>query len=99
MRFSFHQVITILAIGSGFALMYNGTAGTEVFLYLCGVAILATVLIPNRRVEIVAKLRGFQIRLRSLPDPESPRPPALDDPTLSDAASDMDPDKDRLDSK
>ena len=98
MRFSFHQVITVLAIGSGFALIYNGTAGTEVFLYLCGVAILATVLIPNRRIEIVAKLRGFQIRIRSLPEPQTPSPPALDDPSSTDAVSDMNPDKDKGDS-
>ena len=92
MRFSFHQVITVLAIGSGFALIYNGTAGTEVFLYLCGVAILAAVLIPNRRVEIVAKLRGFQLRLRSLPDSEKANRPRLDDPASSDTLSTVNPD-------
>ena len=99
MRFSFHQVITVLAIGSGFALIYNGTAGTEVFLYLCGVAILATVLIPNRRFEIVAKLRGFQIRIRSLPEPEAPSPPWVKDSSSSDVLPGRNPIEDRSDSK
>ena len=48
--------------------MFNGTAGVEVFLYLCGVTILATVVIPNRRVDIGVQLRSFKLRLRSLPE-------------------------------
>ena len=84
MRFSYHQVITVLAIGSGFVLMYNGTAGVEVFLYLCGVTIVATVVIPNRRVDIGIQLRSFKLRLRSLPESQERSPPRLDQKASTD---------------
>ena len=89
MRFSYHQVITVLAIGSGFVLMFNGTAGVEVFLYLCGVTILATVVIPNRRVDMGVQLRGFKFRIRSLPESENvsshklERQASTDEPTAT----------------
>ena len=57
--------------------MFNGTAGVEVFLYLCGVTILATVVIPNRRVDIGVQLRSFKLRLRSLPESEDRGTPKL----------------------
>ena len=89
MRFSYHQVITVLAIGSGFVLMFNGTAGVEVFLYLCGVTIVATVVIPNRRVDIGVELRSFKLRLRSLPESQKNGPPRLDQKASSDDPSSM----------
>ena len=94
MRFSYHQIITVLAIGSGFVLMFNGTAGVEVFLYLCGVTIVATVVIPNRRVDIGVQVRGFKLRLRSLPEPKEvnshglERQASTDEPTKTNAEND-----------
>lgn len=64
--------------------MFNGTAGVEVFLYLCGVTILATVVIPNRRVDIGVQLRSFKLRLRSLPESEEVSSPRLDRQASSD---------------
>ena len=95
MRFSYHQVITVLAIGSGFVLMYNGTAGVEVFLYLCGVTIVATVVIPNRRVDIGIELRSFKLRLRSLPESQKVSPPRLDRKASSDVSTEANPENKR----
>ena len=97
MRLSYHKVITVLAIGSGFVLMFNGTAGVEVFLYLCGVTILATVVIPNRRVDIGVQLRSFKLRLRSLPESEEVSSPKLDRQLPSDESTATNPDNNRRD--
>ncbi len=64
--------------------MYNGTAGVEVFLCLCGVTIVATVVIPNRRVDIGIQLRSFKLRLRSLPESQKVSSPRLDQKASAD---------------
>ena len=97
MRFSYHKVITVLAIGSGFVLMFNGTAGVEVFLYLCGVTIVATVVIPNRRVDIGVQLRGFKLRLRSLPASQETDAPRLDRRSSPDEPTSMQQENDKDD--
>lgn len=79
--------------------MFNGTAGVEVFLYLCGVTILATVVIPNRRVDIGVQLRSFKLRLRSLPESEEVSSPRLDRQASSDEPTATKPENNRGDSE
>ena len=79
--------------------MFNGTTGVEVFLYLCGITILATVVIPNRRVDIGVQLRSFKLRLRSLPESEEIRMPRLNRQASSDEPIATNPENSRDDSE
>ena len=87
MQFSYHQVITFLGIVSGFALLFSGTAGVDVLLYLCGVTILAAVVIPNRKIDLALQLKSFKLRLRSHSDTESTAQPRLDRSVSTEDAS------------
>lgn len=75
MQFTFHQLISLVAITGGSISLYTGIAGKDVLLYLCGVAIVLAATVPNRKVDIDLDLKGFKFGMRILPDNKA-------DPTL-----------------
>ena len=68
MQFTFHQVITLVAVTGGSFSLYTGIAGMEILLYLCGVAIVVAATVPDRKVDIDLDLKGFKFGMRILPN-------------------------------
>lgn len=67
MRFTPYQVIILIAVICGFLLMYTGSAGIDVLLFLCGVALLLAAGVSNRGVAVDIAARSFKFAMRLLP--------------------------------
>ena len=67
MRFTPYQVIILIAVICGFLLMYTGSAGIDVLLFLCGVALLLAAGVSNRGVVVRIAARGFKFGMNLLP--------------------------------
>lgn len=67
MRFTPYQVIILIAIICGFLLMYSGSAGIDVLLFLCGVALLLAAGVSNRGVVVRIAARSFKFGMNLLP--------------------------------
>ena len=76
MRFTPYQVIILIAVVCGFILMYTGSAGIDVLLFLCGVALLLAAGVSNRGVVVRIAARGFKFGLNLLPSRTSRSPAA-----------------------
>lgn len=71
MQFTFHQLISFVAIFGGSVSLYTGIAGEDILLYLCGAAIVAAATVPNRKVDIELDIKGFKFGMKLLPDNEA----------------------------
>ena len=76
MRFTPYQVIILIAVICGFLLMYSGSAGIDVLLFLCGVALLLAAGVSNRGVVVRIAARGFKFGMNLLPSRTSDSPTA-----------------------
>ena len=78
MRFTPYQVIILIAVVCGFLLMYSGSAGVDVLLYLCGVALLLAAGVSNRGMVVRIAARSFKFGMNLLPSrtKDSPAPNA-----------------------
>lgn len=76
MRFTPYQIIILVAVIGGFVLMYSGSAGFDVLLYLCGVAIVLAAGVSNRGVVVRIVARGFKFGMNLLPSRKSESPTA-----------------------
>jgi len=74
MRFTPYQVIILVAVICGFLLMYSGSAGIDVLLFLCGVALLLAAGVSNRGVVVRIVARGFKFGMNLLPSRTSESP-------------------------
>lgn len=74
MRFTPYQVIILVAVICGFVLMYSGSAGIDVLLFLCGVALLLAAGVSNRGVVVRIVARGFKFGMNLLPSRTSKSP-------------------------
>ncbi len=68
MQFTFHQVITFIAVTGGTISLYTGIAGSDILLFFCGAAIVIAATVPNRKVDIGFDLKGFKFRMRLVPE-------------------------------
>ena len=86
MRFTPYQVIILVAVICGFLLMYSGSAGIDVLLFLCGVALLLAAGVSNRGVVLRIAVRGFKFGMNLLPSRSGDPPATTDqDETLDDS--------------
>ena len=67
MRFTPYQIIILVAVICGFLLMYSGSAGIDVLLFLCGVSLLLAAGVSNRGVVVRIAARGFKFGMSLLP--------------------------------
>ena len=67
MRFTPYQFIILVAVICGFLLMYSGSAGIDVLLFLCGVSLLLAAGVSNRGVVVRIAARGFKFGMNLLP--------------------------------
>ncbi len=74
MRFTPYQVIILVAVICGFVLMYSGSAGIDVLLFLSGVALLLAAGVSNRGVVVRIAARGFKFGMNLLPARPSKSP-------------------------
>ncbi len=74
MRFTPYQVIILVAVICGFLLMYSGSAGIDVLLFLCGVALLLAAGVSNRGVVVRIALRSFKFGMNLLPSRKNESP-------------------------
>lgn len=74
MRFTPYQIIILVAVICGFLLMYSGSAGIDVLLFLCGVALLLAAGVSNRGVVLRIAMRGFKFGMNLLPSRTSESP-------------------------
>lgn len=83
MRFTPYQIIILVAVVCGFLLMYSGSAGIDVLLFLCGVALLLAAGVSNRGVVVRIAARGFKFGMSLLPSRarESSTPPSQLEPS------------------
>lgn len=76
MRFTPYQLIILVAVICGFVLMYSGTGGIDVLLFLCGVALILAAGVSNRGVVVRIVMRGFKFGMNLLPSRSSESPTA-----------------------
>ncbi|MCY3834348.1 MAG: hypothetical protein OXG85_15145 [Chloroflexi bacterium] len=74
MRFTPYQIIILVAVICGFVLMYSGSAGIDVLLFLCGVSLLLAAGVSNRGVFVRIAMRGFKFGMNLLPSRKSESP-------------------------
>jgi len=67
MRFTPYQFIILVAVICGFLLMYSGSAGIDVLLFLCGVSLLLAAGVSNRGVVVRIAAHGFKFGMNLLP--------------------------------
>ena len=84
MRFTPYQIIILIAVICGFLLMYSGSAGIDVLLFLCGVALLLAAGVSNRGVVLRIAMRGFKFGMNLLPSRSSESPIAHNQVVSSD---------------
>lgn len=84
MRFTPYQIIILVSVVCGFLLMYSGSTGIDVLLFLCGVALLLAAGVSNRGVVVRIVARGFKFGMNLLPSRTSESPTAHDQLESSD---------------
>ncbi len=74
MRFTPYQVIILVAVICGFLLMYTGSGGIDVLLFLCGVSLLLAAGVSNRGVVVRIAARSFRFGMNLLPSRKNESP-------------------------